>query len=75
MKEFDKELHDITSEIEGFLLSGKVKAVAAIVVMDDGTSHTRIRFTENGRMYLLAGITLLKADLIEIIQNDPEGKK
>lgn len=73
-EQLDKDLHIIASEIEGLMLSGKVKSIAAIVCTDDGLFHTRIRFIENGRMPLLAGVTLLQNDVLQIIQSDVEGK-
>ena len=72
--ELDKDLHNIASEIEGFLLSGKVRAVAAIICTEDGFAHTRVRYLENGRMPLLAGITLMQHDVVTDIQRDPNGK-
>lgn len=73
-EQLDKELHVIASEIEGLMLSGKVKAIAAIVYTDDGLFHTRIRFIEKGRMPLLAGVTLLQADVLEMIRDNVKGE-
>ena len=73
-EELDKELHHIAGEIEGFLLSGKVRAVAAIICTEDGFAHTRIRYIENGRMPLLAGITLMQHHVVADIERDPGGK-
>lgn len=72
-EQLDKELHIIASEIEGFMLSGKVKAVAAVVITEDNFAHSRIRFIEGGRLTLLAGVTLLQSDLINMIQGDEKG--
>lgn len=73
--ELDKELHNIAGEIEGFLLSGKVRAVAAVICTEDGVAHTRVRYISNGRLPLVAGITLMQHDVIADIQRDPEGKR
>lgn len=73
--ELDKELEEIAAEIEGFLLSKNVRAVAAIIVTEDGTAHTRMRYIPGGRMTLLGGVALLQHDLVHMIQNDEHGKK
>lgn len=74
-EQLDKELHVIASEIEGFLLSGKVKAVGAIIVTEDGQIHTRVRYIPGGRIPLLAGSTLLQQDIARQIQHDEKGIK
>lgn len=73
-EQLDKDLHTIASEIEGLMLSGKVVALAAIVVTDDGLYHTRIRHLAGGRMSLLAGSTLMQNNILNMIQNDVGGK-
>lgn len=73
-EQLDKDLHIIASEIEGLMLSGKVRGIAAIVVTDDGLTHTRVRFIPNGRMPLLAGTVLLQSDIVDMIREDAGGK-
>lgn len=68
-KQLDQDdLHIIASEIEGLMLSGKVRAVAAVVYTDDGMYHTRLRYIDDGRMQLLAGVTLLQRDVLDTIK-------
>lgn len=73
-EELDKDLHTIASEIEGLMLSGKVRAIAAIVVTDDGMLHTRVRHISNGRIPLLAGVTLMQHDIALLIRSNVDGK-
>lgn len=73
-EQLDKDLHTIASEIEGFLLSGKATAVGAVIVTDDGQAHIRFRYIPGGRLILLAGLNLMNADLIKLIQDDVGGK-
>lgn len=73
-EQLDKDLHIIASEIEGLMLSGKVKAVAAIVITDDSLTHTRLRHLDGSRMSLLAGITLMQHDLALMIRANEDGK-
>lgn len=67
--QLDEQLHIIASEIEGFLLSGKVTAVAAIIVTNDGTVHTRLRYIPGGKLPLLAGTVLLQRDITDTIHS------
>lgn len=73
-EQLDRDLHTIAAEIEGLMLSGKVIAVAAIVVTDDGLYHTRVRHLSGGRMALLAGSALMQNNILNMIQNDVDGK-
>jgi hypothetical protein len=69
--ELDRQLHEIASEIEGFLLSGDVLAVAAVIVKGDGSLTTRLRYLPGGKLPMLAGMTLVQAQAVKIIEGQP----
>lgn len=45
-----------------------IKAIAVVMVMDDGCVTTRMAYKEGTRLLLLAGVDLFHHQLIEIIE-------
>lgn len=62
--ELDRNLETIASEIEGFLLSGGVIGVFAVVVMKDGDVISRQCYIQGGKFPLIAGVALAESDLL-----------
>ncbi len=67
-QKFDHDLEKIAAEIEGFLLSGRTVAIAAIICTVDGDLHTRLRYINGGKIPLIAGVSLLQRDVIETVE-------
>ncbi len=65
IEDLDRNLCAIAMEIEELLTSGRIKAVAAIMVMDDGDVVFRTRYLAGGHFPLLAGTVILQRDLLD----------
>ena len=60
-----KEIFTVGAEIDGYTSSGKVKAIACTVVMDDGSLKTWVQYLEGEKFPLTAATALLHDQMIE----------
>jgi hypothetical protein len=59
----------IISEVVG--LEHSIKAIACVMVMEDGSIKTKHAYTEGQRLLLLAGLSLQQNELCRSISTEP----
>lgn len=62
--------HEVVPQIvsEIVQMEPNVRAIAAVMVMDDGTLRTRTAFMEGNKLPLLAGVDLLHNGMLQMIE-------
>jgi hypothetical protein len=65
IEDLDKDLCAVAYEIETLLTSGRVRGLAAALVLDNGDVVLRMRYIEDGKIPLVAASAILHRDVME----------